>query len=176
MNPIYVACIGSRETPAPILEWMRSAGEQLVRAGYRIVSGNAPGADQAWAAGGNKADPSNVTLCLPWEPFEAHAVHSRNNVRVLARRQTPDEKRYYDIAAATHPHWLSLTMGAQRLHARNAIIVETARVVLGYMQPGSWGTASAFRIAKLLKVPTINVDKLSVRDDLASYVLSAVRG
>ncbi len=175
MNPIYIACIGSRETPPDILGWMRSAGEQLVRDGYRIVSGNAPGADQAWAAGGNKADPAMVTLCLPWEPFEPHAVHFQNNVRVLARRQTPDEKRYYDLAAATHPHWSSLPMGGQRLHARNAIIVETAKVVLGYAGPHSWGTASAFRIAKLLKVPTFNVADRLVRDDLESHVKKAVR-
>ena len=61
-SQLYIACIGSRATPPLVLDWMRQAGALLVRAGHRIISGNAPGADQAWAAGGNTADPTQVTL------------------------------------------------------------------------------------------------------------------
>lgn len=142
-----IACVGSRETPTPILSWMEEMGARLVQAGYTIVSGNAPGADQAWARGGNSIDPSRVELCLPWEGFEAAAIHGRNHVRVIH----PHDERYYMAVRHTHPKFGSLTSAALNLHARNAMIVDDVEMVLGYLnhaKPGGGGTGSPFRIAR----------------------------
>lgn len=172
--PISIACVGSRQTPVDVLVWLKDKGEAIVRAGHHIVSGNAPGADQAWAAGGNKIDPAQVTLCLPWSGFEAASVNARNMTRVLASPMTAGERHYYNLAASLHPAWENMPPGAQRLHARNVMIVESARVVFGYVGPGG-GTAMAFRIARHLQVPCHDVSDPKVRVKFDELLERAVR-
>jgi hypothetical protein len=141
---------------------MEATGAKLVRHGYTLVSGNAPGADQAWARGGNASDPTRVELCLPWESFETSAIHGRNVVRVLDLRSAG----YFDRVKETHPRFDRLSLGALRLHARNAMIVEGAHLVLGALnpaKPGGGGTGSAFRIAQRQLICTFNVADSLVR-------------
>lgn len=174
--PIFVACIGSRETPREILDWMIAAGERLVRAGHHIISGNAPGADQSWAAGGNKADPSRVTLCLPWSGFESASIHPRNMIRTLSDKMTEVEKhRYYNVAASVHPAWDRMTPGGQRLHARNVMIVQDAKLVFGYLTPSSGGTLNAFRIAREMQISCYDVSDRKIRSRVEELVELAVR-
>lgn len=142
-----IACVGSRETPPDVLDWMADMGAMIVERGFVLVSGNAPGADQAWARGGNSIDPSRVELCLPWEGFEGHAVHPRNVVRII---QSSDQ-RYYDDVKGTHPSFGRLSAAALKLHARNAMIVDGAFMTLAYLnhaKPGYGGTGGAWRIAQ----------------------------
>jgi hypothetical protein len=144
---------------------MEATGAKLVRHGYTLVSGNAPGADQAWARGGNASDPTRVELCLPWESFEATAIHGRNVVRVLGS-DIVDQQKYVLRVQETHPTFARLTAGALRLHARNAMIVEGAHLVLGALnpaKPGGGGTGSAFRIAQRQLICTFNVADSLVR-------------
>lgn len=158
-----VACIGSRETPFIVLDWMKEFGAKLVRAGYEIRSGNAPGADQAWARGGNSADPRRVTLCLPWEDFEKEAIVPGNVVRVL---KLAESDHYVRDVRDTHPNFGALSSGSVRLHARNAMIVDGAHLVLGALNPtksGGGGTGSAFRIAQRYKIATFNVADAAMR-------------
>lgn len=158
-----IACIGSRETSPVVLKWMEATGAALVRAGYTIVSGNAPGADQAWARGGNSMDPTRVELCLPWGSFETASIHGRNVVRTF---DATDGQRAIALVQATHPAFARLTHGALLLHARNAMIVENAHLVLGSLNAaklGGGGTRSAFRIAQRLGVCTFNVADALVR-------------
>jgi hypothetical protein len=158
-----IACVGSRETPHFVLKWMESTGAALVRSGYMLASGNAPGADQAWARGGNSMDPTRVELCLPWESFESAAVHGRNVVRVFG---VANGQRYVDLVQATHPAFGNLTSAAVRLHGRNAMIVEGAHLVLGTLnpaKPGGGGTGSAFRMAQKQGICTFNVADALIR-------------
>jgi len=166
-TPTYVACIGSRETPIHILRWMQHTGEAIVRAGYTIVSGNAPGADQAWAQGGNRADPSKVVLCLPWNGFEEKTIHPDNIVRILDG-ESPRGKRHFDRAEAAHDAWHQMTPGGQRLHARNAMIVDGALAVFGYVNGG--GTRTAFKLAQMLGVPTYDVRNPAVQKAVLELV------
>lgn len=159
-----IACIGSREAPVVVLKWMEATGAALVRAGYTLVSGNAPGADQAWARGGNSMDPTRVELCLPWDSFESSAVHGRNVVQVF---NSADGERYVRLVRATHPSFGRLTDAAIRLHSRNAMIVEGAHLVLGALnpdKPGGGGTGSAFRIAQRHGICTFNVADALIRE------------
>ncbi len=159
-TPTYIACIGSRETPPDVLKWMEKTGAAIVKAGYHVVSGNAVGADQAWVRGANSVDPTKVRLCLPWLSYETAAIHPQNAVTILDE-ETPRSRRYFDRAEAVHDAWRQMTPGGQRLHARNAMIVEGALAVFGYNSGG--GTHSAFKIAELLGITTYNVRNPSVR-------------
>lgn len=155
----YIACIGSRETPQPILAWMERTGAELVRNGYGIISGNAPGADQAWARGGNFVDPTKVTLCLPWEGFEGKTIHPRNVVQLASF----DAERTMRIASMFGSK--SARNAAVWLHARNVMIIEPASLVLGYLAPGrQGGTAMAFKLARMFGLETCNVANEGVRD------------
>ncbi len=172
--PIHIACIGSRETPIDILPWLIDRGAQIVSAGHVVVSGNAPGADQAWARGGNRIDPGKVTLCLPWHGFEVGAMHAKNITRTLDAPMRDTERHYYNLAASLHPAWTNMPQGAQRLHARNVMIVEGSRVVFGYVGAGG-GTAMAFRIARHLQIPCHDVSDPKVRLKFDELLERAVR-
>ena len=150
-----IACIGSRATPAPILSWMEETAAKLVSAGYAITSGNAPGADQAWARGANTVDPTRVTLFLPWANFEPQAVHPKNRICTF---RPSDHQRYAELALATRSAAAQLG-----LLARNAMIVDGVHCVLGYMGAGKSGTRHAFGIAQLQKIITMNVGDALVR-------------
>lgn len=159
-----IACIGSLETPQPVLEWMEETGAALVRAGYTIVSGNAPGADQAWARGGTRQDARCVELCLPWEYFEEHAI-GRSPVRIVHSSELAHQK-FYDAVKETHPAFGRLSSAALQLHARNAMIVNGAHLVLGYLnpdKPGGGGTGNTFRIAQRWGIQTLNVADALIR-------------
>ena len=163
---VYIACTGSRETPEEMLPWLESTAADIVRAGCHIVTGNAPGADQAWARGGNLIDPKMVTLCLPWDGFEPRAIHPQNVVVTIHPRT---HSRHFLRAAATHPWWKGMPPGGQRLHARNAMILDGAALMLGY-RTGSGGTESAFRIAKMLDVPAYDVSDHKVRRKVCDLI------
>lgn len=180
-----IACIGSRETPQIVLDWMIETGRKLVTAGYEIRSGNAPGADQAWAAGGNTVDPTKVTLCLPWDSFETTAIHGHNVVQVIKTKQ----QRYFDAVKDTHPRFGQLSTAAILLHARNAMIVDGVHCVLGSLnpgKPGGGGTGGAFRMAQRQGIVTFNVadalvrqmieQRLAVGEDVRGRVYELTRG
>lgn len=167
--PRYIACIGSRETPLDVLAWMEETGAALIHAGYGIISGNAPGADQAWARGGNGVDPRKVTLRLPWMGFEPIAVHPQNCVLSVSDLSADVLKRCQEIAKTQHKRWSILGLAAQRLLARNVLIVEPATLVVGYVDPskaGGGGTGHAFRVAKFLKTPVLNIADATLRKTL----------
>jgi hypothetical protein len=165
-----IACIGSRETPLPIREWVEDFGGKLVSAGYVLVSGNAPGADQAWARGGNRVDPARVELCLPWDGFEARAICAGNIMRPLRIVDIDGcVAREMAITAEMHPRWKQLSAAAQYLLSRNVMIVEGTRCVIGYADPHKklgGGTGFAFNVARRFEIPCIDVASASERHKL----------
>lgn len=172
-----IACVGSRETPFVVLKWIEETGAALARAGYTIRSGNAPGADQAWARGANSVDPTKVELCLPWEGFEARAIVSGN----IVRRIRSTDHKYYDAVKETHPAFGHLSAAALNLHARNAMIGDGAYLMLGSLnpsKPGGGGTGGAFRIAQRYGVITMNVADALVRETIDKRIAAGedVRG
>lgn len=160
-----IACIGSRETPQLVLDWMSETATALVAAGCEIRSGNAPGADQAWAHGANEVDPTRVTLCLPWESFEATKMHAQNK-RIIISSTSTKHQRFFEAVKETHPHFGKLSAAALLLYARNAMIVEDVHCVLGSLnpgKPGGGGTGGAFRMAQRNRIVTFNVADAMVR-------------
>lgn len=163
MNPtLYIACVGSRETPADILLWMTNTAAELVRRGFGIISGNSTGADQAWARGGNSVDPSKVTLCLPWAGFESRMIHPANNAQLADWNYD----RCQRIVHTLHPRTEALTPGSMKLHVRNVMIVEPSIAVIGYLNPtkrGGGGSGMAFKLARMWSLPALNVADATAR-------------
>lgn len=155
MSKGIVACIGSRETPPAILKLMERMGAELVRRGFIIRSGNAKGADQAFARGANTVDPSKVELFLPNQGYEQQAIHPNNRITFGLGEWA------YAMAATYHPAWERCNDVTRHLHARNSAIIMGAdgqapatRVVCWTKDASAQGgTGQGIRIARAKQVP-----------------------
>lgn len=166
MNKIYTG-IGSRETPADILEQMRWLANRLFHVGYTLRSGGASGADQEFEWGLANADPNKQLIqnrseiYLPWKTFEEEnrswIIPKLNNALSPA----------FEIAAQFHPAWNRLSWGAKKLQARNSHQVLGANCNIPILSDfvicwtknakGGGGTGQAIRIAKAFKVPVYDL-------------------
>lgn len=176
------ACIGSRTLHTEQIRACEDLGEVIVRGGGRLHSGNAAGADQAFARGGNRVDPSLVHLHLPWRSFNFTAVHPGNNLHVL-EDMDPEALAFYErLALRCHPRWQYLKQGAKKLHTRNSSIVcptvvklegGVKKVSRGPVdlclaipsdKPGRGGTGLGMRVAEAIGVEVVDLNQLSAGD------------
>lgn len=149
-----IACIGTRELRGDEARLLESLGRMIVEAGHEVVSGNALGADQAYARGANAVGPSKVRLFLPWATYEVDAVRPGNIVTVVK------DDRYFETAAAAHPAWHRLSSGVHSLLARNAMIIEASRLVVALPDEGKrggGGTGHGMRMAATRGTPVVNL-------------------
>jgi hypothetical protein len=147
--------IGSRSTPPDILEVMERAAHAFANQGWRLRSGHAAGADQAFEAGAN----GRADIYLSWPSFEA-------NVPVYGRVIDGPAGWTHDFAAGIHPAWARLTRGPRALHARNVhqVLGDTpssprSSFVLCWTPESAdhGGTATAIRLAHTHSVPVFNL-------------------
>lgn len=157
-----VACIGSRDLTPEQLELCREIGRGVVSKGFELHSGNAVGADQAYARGGNEVNPEMVHLHLPWRGFNRKAIEAGNHAHVYPF----DGMRFYvDIAAECHPKWDYLRDYVKKLHARNVSILMPQRQAVGVcvawpsQRLGGGGTGQGMRIAKAKGIRLIDLTK-----------------
>lgn len=157
---MIVGTIGSRDLTAGELEGCRDLGTALAEAGHRIRTGNAVGADQAFAAGANKIYRRLVTLCLPWWGYERAAVSHGNDVLCLAYHDDCD--RLYAEAERLHPAWDRCSRGARALHARNGLIVDHCDIVLAWPRRGAdpGGTGQGMRVSRDRGVELVDLGAL----------------
>ena len=149
-----IACVGSRDIDQTMSEMMEEIGSYVVLKGHVLASGNATGSDQAYARGGNKINPENVWLYLPWSKYEAEARVCGN----LCLLQADDSESLINLAKRHHGGWDHLTAGSKKLMVRNAAIVSGANLVIAYPNPKKkWGggTGHGIKIAKELGIKTI---------------------
>lgn len=148
-----IACIGSRQTPEKILSVMESIGSYIAKSGQYVATGNAQGADQAFARGANSVDPSKVYLYLPWNTYEKDSIIYGNSVFV----SYSDE--HIRLAEQAHPVWNRLTQGAKKMMIRNAAIVSGSKLVLAWtdVSKSTGGTKHGIKIAELLGIKAISV-------------------
>jgi hypothetical protein len=102
------AGIGSRRTPTEILAVGEQIAWALAERGWRLRSGHAPGADQAFERGAH----GNADIFLPWPAFEAA-------IPVSGRAYDQPATAAYALARRHQPNWPVLGPGARALHARN---------------------------------------------------------
>lgn len=163
-----VACIGKRDISDLWKMRLETVGRFYAEAGITVATGNAPGADQAYARGANGVSPERVELCLPWATFERKCIisapddtygmdvshlHGGNTVRVVNDHATPEDWRLAEIC---HPAWGSLGPTVKPLLVRNAMVIRESSLVHAlpnYGKLGWGGTGHAIRIAGELGIP-----------------------
>ncbi len=130
-----VACIGAREwlADSPEGKMLVEMGRFLATRGHSIHSGNAVGADQAFAIGANSVNPEQVWLYLPWAGYEAGAIRPQNQTFRLSTNPTEAKatalkaREYYNQYRHNNPAaWESLSYGVQCLMRRNVEIISSA--------------------------------------------------
>lgn len=155
----FVTCIGTRQVAGWLSTLCEAYGRFYAEQGFRVATGNARGADQAYALGADLVHPSLVDLYLPWPSYESKAVIEGN--RIFLPEQATAEHR--ELAKEAHPTWGRLSSAEQRLMIRNAMAVRgmgsapAAGVVAlpNYGKPGLGGTGHGIRVAKLLRLPVL---------------------
>lgn len=165
--PKLYAGIGSRSTPADVLNLMERTAEKLAVNGWHLRSGGARGADQA---------------------FEVGAKYACDSYR-------PDPNRYdqdvwaaaTDLAAQVHPAWRNCSPYARRLHTRNVFQIigheaeaNPSRFVLCWTPDAcedgtdttqaTGGTGQALRIAHYYGVPIFNLANPATRQRIEAWL------
>lgn len=168
-----IVCIGSRQVDQGDASYLQSIGRRTVSNGDLLVSGNAPGSDQAYALGGNMVDAGLVELCLPWATFEKKWIvenpdytHSdwRSREMVSGNRIRLASEAHYNhlkLANAAHPGFSHLSQGAQKLLVRNAMMLLDDAEILSDLviawpdrtSHGWGGTGHTMQVAWALQVP-----------------------
>jgi hypothetical protein len=170
------AGIGSRRTPAPILQLLTALASQLAERGYLLRSGHAPGADQAFERGAG----SQAEIYLSWATFESAVACAASYVQP---RPSPEAVQ---MAAAHHPAWDRLGRGPRSLHARNCHQIlrrdldDPAVFVVCWTPDGATthpgratgGTGQALRIAAAHRIPVFNLARPDHLDRVHAFIAS----
>lgn len=162
-----IAGIGSRELSAHELATCEKLGGWIVLCGHQLHSGNAPGADQAFARYANTMFPERVHLHRPWMKHENQAIHPKNVVWNLDELPLEQQVSFTKTAEKYHPAWRALTRGARRLMARNTSIItpppdyQPVDLVLAFPQRAKLGgTGQGMRVAQGLGVRVVDLRDL----------------
>jgi len=139
---------------------MESFASELAKRNFILRSGNATGADLAFATGANKIDPTLVELHLPWKKFNTEHIVDGNKLFV-----TGFDEEIRKFSAEYHPAWDKCDKHARSLHTRNATIVlgvsldDPVNFLMCWTKDRTtWGgTGQAIRIADAFGVPIINM-------------------
>lgn len=176
----YITGIGSRETPADILDIMRKAIKFKILDGFTLRSGGADGADTYCAYGWGDAykestDIPKAEIYLPWNGFNGLYKNIKNCILV---EDSAIISEAHEILKDIHPAFDKLTRGPLALHTRNCFQVLGAdlrtpsNTVLCYAKQDSkgnplGGTATAINLARLHNVRVVN---LSIPEHLESVM------
>lgn len=183
---IYVAGIGARDTPDPVLGKMKNLGKALARDGMILRSGGADGADSAfeagWDAGGGRKE-----IFLGWPGFEGRQADGKS----VFVKDMSDDCREVEIAKAYYNRdWNRLGRGGKALMARNTNQLygqEVGRskmtdLVVCWTKGGApvGGTGQALRIAEDKGIPILNLGDPRVKglgiEDLAKTARGLLAG
>lgn len=158
------AGIGSRQTPDDVLADMEFIAERLAILGWRLRSGHAPGADQAFETGAG----DNAECYLPWPYFEREVPVQAKHVF-----QVPTDEAE-ELAKRHHPGWYYLKRPARRLMARNShqVLGYDLRTPIRFLicwtvgARGEGGTGQAIRIAHAHQIPVYDLARPDVRHNI----------
>lgn len=169
-EPRKVACIGSRDLSPDALRFCEQIGYAIAKSGAGrlfVGSGNATGADQAYARGVNKVDPTLLVVYQPWESYEKQAVVAGNRVRT-----PPYDSSFEKAAEELHGAWEKLGRGPRAMHTRNMAILDQALLCVAWPGAKAWGggTGTGVRRAVQLGIPVIDLRIEEVRVELAELI------
>lgn len=164
----YYAGIGSRECPKEVLNQMTELAFQLEKLGWWLRSGNATGADQAFALGvGEKAQ-----IWLPWYSFGGDAfrlIRPTHTYKVIQDNDT----EAFDSVEKFHPNAANLKPAVRKLMARNhrqlkGLNEPDSSFVICWTKDGkdSGGTGQNIRAANHWGIPVFNLFNLTPNEIL----------
>lgn len=160
INHTY-AGIGSRETPADVLQTMSRIAQYLGEHNYTLRSGGCVGADTAFELG---AKSYSTEIYLPWRGYNNHLSN---------RYYIPDVA--FKLAKEFHPAWERCSVGARKLHARNGQIILGTNLdnpvdFVVCWHNGTGGTMQGVRIAQSYGIPVINLNDPTWRAQLLRLI------
>lgn len=152
--------------------FIEELGYELTKRGYSLRSGKAPGSDQRFQAGVEKAMSENDYIrdhqvFLPWRRFEESAPFVTGAFDIW--NYTPEEITGAEaIAARIHPVWNDLTQGQRKFHMRNVFqplgldLKSPSSVLIACSDSDSnnhprGGTRTAYLVALENDIPCINI-------------------
>jgi len=165
------AGIGSRSTPPDMLALLEQLARRMARDGWRVRTGLAAGADQAFYRAGGP-----VELYLPDHGFQSAARRPAEGPEVFCLdRPSPDA---HLIAQDHHPAWHRLSRDVRQLMARNVHQIlgcqldDPVAFVCCWTPDGSLdgtsrqsgGTGMALRLATTYGIPVRNLARPDHRD------------
>lgn len=174
LDPIGIYTgVGSRSTPEDVLRLMERLAARLATRGWRVRSGRAPGADQAFEVGAERAL-GDVEVYRPdggWCGLE----------ELTPGGPSPEA---FELAGEVHPAWYRCSSYVRALHARNCHqvlgpeLAEPARFLCCWTPDGSMdgssreagGTGQALRVAVRFGVPVVNLARPGHRRSVESFV------
>ena len=165
-NKIY-AGVGARNTPKYILYLMKIIGIYLASMGYKLHTGAAQGADQAFAEGAISNN-GNVILVLPWSTYEhewigkliTDSFKSKSEIYTTVFNKNTDLEAIKSVHKL-HPNASKLKDSVIALHARNYLILRNAKFAICYTENGTvtGGTGQAIRIMENFGRKIFNLGK-----------------
>jgi hypothetical protein len=158
------AGIGARATPPDMLALLEQLAQRMARDGWRVRTGMAQGADQAFYRAGGP-----VELYLPDPGFHAAARRPHEGADVFCLERPSADA--HNIAQVHHPAWHRLSPDVRQLMARNVHQIlgcqldDPVEFVCCWTPDGSLdgasrqsgGTGMALRIAHTHGIPVRNV-------------------
>lgn len=175
--PLAYTGIGSRKTPAGVIQLMQGTAGWLAARGFVLRSGGADGADMAFEIG---AGDGPKEIYLPWRGFNGNRSPLFNLTNGAAAAE---------IAATIHPAWPRLKPSVQGLHTRNVYqvlgqdLADPAQFVVCWTPDGAQteqersadtgGTGTVIALAIRRGVPVINLARVGAMDRLTALVIGA---
>lgn len=188
----FFAGIGSRETPLEICELMHDIAYKFATLGWILRSGGADGADSAFQYGVEQFCNERSLLYkerqeiyLPWIGFNDFNMDWDKGYFWIDPAQNPEIDK---LARHYHPKYENLGRGARKLIGRNghqilgknldlpvqAIIAWTPDASIGKTTADTGGTGHALRIAYGYKLPIWNLERLSHRLMIKSWLQNEI--
>lgn len=181
---MYYTGVGSRDVSQEEFEYMVLVGRVMAKKGYKLRSGAAKGADQAFQIGACMVNPNLTEIWLPWFSFGDRLDGDKRFEGSKYYVPTPEQfekNRNLWLETEIISWFEKMKQGAQKLHGRNANQVighddELSKVCIycADIQPNGepkGGTRSAVLLSKHYSIPTYNI-----RNDVERRKLSKILG
>jgi len=159
----YYTGVGSRATPAYVMEMMEEIAIECEKKDLILRSGGADGADTAFENGAGESK----EIYIPWKGF--------NGSSSFRYESSPEAEK---IARTIHPKWGSLSYGGKALHTRNVHQVlgqnlnEPSDFLVCWTENAKdvGGTATAIKLARKNNIPIFNLGNLIEYDKVMRHL------
>jgi hypothetical protein len=155
MSIRYVAGIGARDAPFPILQKMIRIGTELANDGWHLRSGGAKGADSAFEKGWTLSNfPNNKQIFLPWKGYNGNSsalIYAPQSAYDLIDSMWDDVK---DRPSDTRDYF---ARNCQQILGPN--LDEPSDLVICWTKGGKVvrGTGRAMQVAMKYDIPIVNL-------------------